>query len=143
MRTAKKGDTVRIHFSGSFDDGTQFATTKESNPVEFTIGDGTLIECFEKSVIGMAEGATKTVHLEPSEAMGEKRQDLITSVPRHLISEGNVSLKVGSKLHVKDQTGKPLKATVKHLTEDEVLIDANHPLAGEALNFDIEIIEIV
>jgi peptidylprolyl isomerase len=143
MRKAKNGDTVRVHFTGCFDDGTKFASTVGEDPLEFTIGEGSLIECFEHSLIGMSEGMKKAVRLKPAEAMGEKRPELISKIPRHLVSEENQDLKVGSKVWVKEKNGKPIKVTVKQLSNNEVTIDANHPFAGEALTFDIEIIEFV
>ena len=143
MREAQKGDTVRVHLTGCLDDGTKFASTFGEEPLELTIGEGKLIECFETSLIGMLEGARKTVRIEPSQAMGEKQSELISSIPRHLISEQHGDLKVGAKIWVKDQNKNDVKVTVKQVSDQEVTIDANHPLAGEALTFDIELMGFV
>lgn len=143
MQNAQIGDMVRIHFTASYENGTQIATTAGEDPLELTIGDGKLIACFEKSIIGMAEGQQKTVHIEPAQALGEKRPELISTLPRHLVPEQFEDLKVGNSVTVKDDNGNDIKATVKELSDQMVTIDANHPLAGEALTFDIELIEFV
>ena len=142
MRKAQKGDTVRVHFTGLFDSGEKFATTVGEEPLELTIGDKKLIDCFEESIIGMAEGEKKTVRIEPSDALGERKDQLVSKVPRHTIPEKHEDLRVGSKVRVTGENGNPVDATVTHLSDSEVTVDANHPLAGEALNFNIELIEL-
>jgi peptidylprolyl isomerase len=77
MRSVQDGGRVRIHITGNFDDGSEIASTGDEEPLELTIGEGKLIKCFEKSVIGMTEGQKKTVHLQPQQAMGEKKPELI------------------------------------------------------------------
>lgn len=143
MKKAQTGDRVRVHFSAYHDDGTQFATTVGEKPMELTIGERKLIDCFEQSVVGMIEGEKKKVSLEPSQAMGEWKPELAAKIPRKVVSEQHESLKVGSKVEVKDDKGNPFVAMVMELTDQEVTIDANHPLAGKELVFDIELIEFV
>ena len=143
MQKAQKGDTVRVHFSGSYENGTHFATTVGEDPLELTIGDGKLIACFEESIIGMEAGEHKTVQIEPAKALGEKRPELISTLPRHEVPEQYEDLKVGISVQIKDDNGNDLKATVTELSDQTVTIDANHPLAGETLTFDIELIEFV
>ncbi len=143
MRKAQKGDTVRVHLTGCLDDGTKFASTFGEDPLELTIGEGKLIECFETSLIGMLEGARKTVRIEPPQAMGEKQPELISNIPRHMISEQHGDLKIGAKIWVKDQNSKDVKVTVIQVSDQEVTVDANHPLAGEALTFEIELMGFV
>ena len=143
MRLAKNGDTVRVHFTCSADDGREIASTDNDEPMELTLGKGKLIECFEQSVIGMTEGQEKTVRLQPSEAAGEKKPELIKEVPRHLVPEQFEDLKVGNFVRVKKPEGKAIKARVTHLTDQHVTLDANHPLAGETLIFDIELVDFV
>ncbi len=143
MRKAQKGDTVCVHLTGCLDDGTKFASTFGEDPLELTIGEGKLIECFETSLIGMLEGARKTVRIEPSQAMGEKQPELISNIPRHMISEQHGDLKIGAKIWVKDQNSKDVKVTVIQVSDQEVTVDANHPLAGEALTFEIELMGFV
>jgi peptidylprolyl isomerase len=143
MRKAQNGDTVRVHFSAYHDDGTQFATTLGENPIELTIGDRKLINCFEQSLVGMFEGEKKTVSFEPNQAVGERRPELVTKFSRVAIPEQHEDLKVGSKVEVEDDNGNPIRGTVTQLTDQEVTVDANHPLAGKTLEFDIELIEFV
>ncbi|BBO66101.1 peptidyl-prolyl cis-trans isomerase [Desulfosarcina alkanivorans] len=141
MRNAQKGDTVLIKFTCSFDDGSEITTTGEKEPLELTIGEGKLIDCFEQSLIGMSEGQQKTIHLRPEQVVGERRPELISELPLHVLPEQDEDLEVGSRVMVKDNNGNDVKATVTRLTDQNVTIDANHPLAGEALTFDVELIE--
>ncbi|MGD9307890.1 MAG: FKBP-type peptidyl-prolyl cis-trans isomerase [Desulfosarcina sp.] len=143
MRTVQDGDTVRIHFTCNFDDGSEIASTIDEEPLELTIGEGKLVECFEKSVIGMTEGQKKTVHLQPQQAMGKKNPELISKVPLHLVSEKDEEIEVGSRILVKDNYGNDLNAIVTKISDQTVTVDANHPLAGEALTFNIELIEFL
>ena len=143
MRKAKEGDTVRVHFSGRLEDGTKFATTVGEDPMELTIGEGKLINCFESSLVGMTEGEHRTVRIPPADAMGERRADLVSRVPLHMVPEQEEDLKVGSSFQVKDDKGRDVKATVTHISDQDVTLDANHPLAGETLVFDITFIEFV
>ena len=143
MRKAHNGDSIRVHFSASFDDGTQFASTLEEEPMELTIGDKKLIDCFEQSIVGMAEGEKKTVCISPEEAMGERNPELVTIFSRSAIPEQYEELKVGSKVEVEDDNGNPIVGTITQLTDQEVTVDTNHPLAGKTLVFDIELVEFV
>ena len=143
MRKAQNGDTVRVHFSAYHDERTQFATTLGEKPMELTIGDGKLIECFEKSIIGMVEGEKKTVSFEPNQAMGERKPELVAKFSRIEIPEQYEDLKVGSKVEIEDDGGNTTLGTITHLSDQEVTVDANHPLAGKTLEFDIQLIEFV
>ncbi|MGD8366026.1 MAG: peptidylprolyl isomerase [Desulfobacterales bacterium] len=140
MRKAKNGDTVKVHFTGTLDDGTMFADSREGEPVEFTIGDGALIAGFEEETIGMSEGEQKTVRLEPDRAFGQKRDDLVSKIPRDSIPE-DIELAVGLRLQMSSSTGNPVQVVVTDVSEQEVTVDANPPLAGHPLNFDIELVE--
>ena len=143
MKKAKQGDTVRVHFTACLEDGTKFASTIGEKPMELTLGDRKLIECFERSVVGMAEGEHKTVRLEPAQAVGDRNPELVYKVPRGNVPELHEDLKIGSKVSAEDKNGSTISGTVKQLTDQEVVIDANHPLAGETLVFDIELVEFV
>jgi len=143
MRKAKNGDTVRLHFIGCLDDGTRFATTFGEKPLELTIGEGKLIEGFERSLIGMVEGEEKRVRLNPEQAAGERRPELVKTVSRHSVPEQHEDLKVGSKVQVKEDGGKMVEATITRLSDQKVTLDANKPLAGKTLTFDIELIKFV
>jgi peptidylprolyl isomerase len=146
MRKAQNGDTVRVHFSAYHDERnerTQFATTLGEDPMELTIGDGKLIECFEQSIVGMVQGEKKTVSFEPNQAMGEKRPELVAKFSRIEIPEQNENLEVGSKVEVEGDNGNTMSGKVTQLSDQEVTVDANHPLAGKTLEFDIQLIEFV
>jgi peptidylprolyl isomerase len=142
MRQAQKGDTVKVHFKGKLDDGTEFARTSDESPLEFTIGDGTLIPGFEEETVGMAEGETKTVRLEADRAFGHKRADLISKIPRSAVPE-NIELSVGLQLQMNTASGNPVQVVVTDISAEEFTIDANPPLVGQPLNFDIELVEFV
>ena len=143
MRQAQIGDSVRVHFSAYLDDGTQFATTRGENPMQLTIGDRKLIDCFEQSLVGMAAAEKKTVRIGPKQAMGERKPELVAIVPREAVPEHHEDLKVGIKVQVEGDNANPLVGTVTQLTDQEVTVDANHPLAGKTLVFDMELIEFV
>jgi FKBP-type peptidyl-prolyl cis-trans isomerase 2 len=143
MRKAQNGDSVQVHFSAYHEDGTQFATTVSENPLELTIGDRKLIDCFERSIVGMAPGEKKTVRIEPDQGMGERQPELVTVFSREAIPEQHGDLEIGSKVEVEDSYGNPIVGKVTQLTDQEVTVDANHPLAGKTLVFDIELIEFV
>jgi peptidylprolyl isomerase len=143
MRKAQEGDIVRFHFTGCLENGTKFASTVGEDPMELTIGEGKLIRCFETSLVGMEEGERRTVHIPPEDAMGERRPELVSQVPLHMIPEQNEDLKVGSSIQIKDEKGRDVKATVTQMTDQAVTIDANHPLAGETLVLDLKLIEFV
>jgi peptidylprolyl isomerase len=146
MRKAQNGDTVRVHFSAYHDEineRAQFATTLEEEPMELTIGDGKLIKCFEQSIVGMVEGEKKTVSFEPNQAIGERKPELVAKFSRIEIPEQYEELKVGSKVDVENDDGNTIFGTITQLSDQEVTVDANHPLAGKTLEFDIQLIEFV
>jgi peptidylprolyl isomerase len=142
MKNAKKGDTVKVHFTGRLDDGTEFATSRSDTPVEFTIGEGKLIPGIEDGTVGMAEGDQKTLHLEPNQAFGEKRPELVSKIRRSDIPD-DIQPTVGLQLQMRSSSGNLIRVVVTEISEDEVTVDANHALAGQPLNFDIELVEFV
>ncbi len=141
MRTAKNGDKVKVHFTGRLDDGTEFVSTRLDSPVEFTIGEGRLIPGFEAGTIGMAANDRKTIHLEPKDAFGDRLPEMVSKVPRSAISK-DIDLAVGQELEFKSSSGIPVKVIVTEISDVEVTIDANLPLAGQNLTFDIELLEL-
>jgi peptidylprolyl isomerase len=143
MRKAQIGDSVRIHFTTSQDDGNQIATTRHEKPMDLTVGDKKLIECFEKSIVGMTQGERKTVKIEPKDAMGERNPELEKTFSRVAIPEQHEDLKLGNKVEFKDDHGNYYIGTVRQLTNQEVKLDANHPLAGKTLVFDIKLISFI
>jgi peptidylprolyl isomerase len=142
MRKTREGDTILVHITGSLDDGTEFATSGGEVPMELTINDGMHISALQQSAIGMAVGENKTVRLEPDQAFGEKNPELIWQIPRSTIPD-NIELSIGTNLRVNSKRGNPLQVTVIDVYNEQVTVDANPPLAGQALTFDIELVEIL
>ncbi|WP_078118692.1 FKBP-type peptidyl-prolyl cis-trans isomerase [Thiosocius teredinicola] len=142
MQKPKSGDTVRVHYTGTLDDGTEFDTSRGREPLEFAMGKGQLIAGFENAVADLGVGESCKVTLPPEEAYGEVNQSMVQDVPRELMPEG-VELREGMVLQGQSQEGRVDNFTVVSFTEETVKLDANHPLAGKSLTFDIELIAIV
>ncbi len=141
MSTAKTGDTVRVHYTGSFDDGTIFDSSVGGTPLEFTVGSGQVIPGFDVMVTGMATGDRKTQRIPASEAYGERMDGLVFTVsksqmPDHLVPE------VGQMLSISHPSGETIPVTITGVSETELTLDANHELAGRDLTFEIELVEI-
>jgi peptidylprolyl isomerase len=142
MRQAKQGDTVRIHYTGTLDDGTQFDSSVGREPIEFTIGEHRVIPGFESGAEGMEVGDRKTVHIPAEEAYGSHNESLVEQVPLEHFPE-DLELSVGMNLQAQSPNGEQFNVVVTDLADGVATIDGNHPLAGEALNFDMELVEIV
>lgn len=142
MAKAKDGDTVRVHYTGKFQDGTVFDSSVNHDPLEFTIGDGQLIPGFEQAVIGMNPGETKTQEVPSDLAYGPHREELVLEVDRDKIPP-DINPTVGQQLQMSSRDGRSTTVVVSAVTEKTVSLDANHPLAGKDLIFDIELVEIV
>ena len=138
---ARDGDRVRVHYTGRLAGGNEFDTSREGDPLEFTVGAGDVIGGFDEAVRGMRVGDSKTVEIAPEDAYGERREQLVTSVPR---SEMNLDgeLREGMMLAMQLADGNQIPVNVTKVTETEVTLDANHPLAGERLTFDLELVGI-
>jgi len=141
MAQAKDGDTVKIHYTGTLTDGTVFDSSKDRDPLEFTIGSQQVIPGFEENVKGMTVGDSKKFTLDPSEAYGERNDQMMVDVERAQMPE-DINPEVGMMLQVQGQDGSVSHVTVAEVTEEKVTLDANHPLAGEDLTFEIELTEI-
>lgn len=139
---AKQGDTVKVHYTGSLDDGTVFDSSKNRDPLEFTIGGGQVIKGFDDAAEGLAVGESVTVHIPAEEAYGPARPEMVLDVPRTQFPP-DITPEIGQKLQVPHPEAGYLVVTVTEVTEDNVKLDANHELAGKALNFDIQLVEIV
>jgi peptidylprolyl isomerase len=142
MQKPKTGDTVRVHYTGTLEDGTQFDTSRDKEPMEFAMGQGQLIAGFENAVAQLSVGESCTVTLSPEEGYGEIDPSMLQQVPRKLMPEG-LELKPGMVLQGKTEDGRVNNFTVASFTEEFVTLDGNHPLAGRALSFEIELLEIV
>ncbi len=141
MAQAKTGDTVKVHYTGKLDDGTVFDNTSEGNPLEFTIGEGRLIPDFEKAVIGMEPGESRSFQVASEFAYGPHREEMVMTVDRKEIPEG-LDPQLNQKLQVQQGENQPFVVTVTEVSEGSVTLDANHPLAGKDLTFDIQLAEI-
>lgn len=141
MSTAQYGDTVTVHYTGLFDSGEVFADSQGDDPIELTIGDGQYIPGFERSVVGMEVGETKTVTIPPEEAFGTRRDELVVTVDREQFPE-HLAPAVGQRFQLKQESGDPLEVTIADLDEQTVTLDANHPLAGYTLTFNIQLVAV-
>ncbi len=141
MAEAKAGDTVKVHYKGTLDDGSVFDSSEGGEPIEFTIGQNRVIPGFEKAVEGMSEGDTKSATIPAAEAYGEHEADRMAEVPRSELPD-DLEPQVGQRLQVKDQGGESFVVTIADVGEEQVTLDANHPLAGQDLTFEIQLVEI-
>jgi FKBP-type peptidyl-prolyl cis-trans isomerase 2 len=139
MRQATTGDTVHVHYTGTLDDGSVFDSSADRAPLEVTIGSGQVIPGFEEALMGMTEGATKSVTLEPENAYGPHNPQMIHSVERARMPD-EITLEIGIALQAEDGDGNQIQFTVIELDDENVTLDANHPLAGKALTFQVEIV---
>ena len=137
MRQATSGDTVRVHYTGTLDDGSEFDSSAGREPLEFTLGSGQVIPGFDNAVAGMAVGDTKTVTMGPDDAYGTSDPDLVQVVERGRIPP-DIALEVGMLLSAGGQ-----RLQVTAFDDESVTLDANHPLAGKALTFALELVDFV
>lgn len=135
----EKGSKVKVHYTGKFEDNNIFDTSKDKEPLEFTVGEGQLIPGFEQGVVGLNSGDKKTVELEPEQAYGPVRDELINEVPMEKLPEG---VKQGQMLQAQTEQG-AMNVVVTEVKEKTATVDANHPLAGKKLIFDLEVVEIM
>jgi len=143
MSQVKQGDTVKIHYTGRLEDGTVFdSSVTRDEPIEFKVGDGRLLPEFETGVIGMTSGDTKTISISHENAYGAYRDDMVITVERDQIPD-NLELETGQQLQLVREGGQPIAVSVKAIAEATVTLDANHPLAGEDLIFDLQLMEIL
>lgn len=141
MSTAKKGDTVKVHYTGKLKDDTVFDSSRDREPLEFTIGAGQMIEGFDKAVEGMQTGASKQVEIPSDEAYGGKREDMLVEVEKSQLP-AEIQPEVGMQLQATQENGQTQILTIADVKDDRVVLDGNHPLAGKDLVFDIELVEI-
>jgi peptidylprolyl isomerase len=142
MSQAKSGDHVKVHFTGKMENGDIFATSQGHEPLEFHVGDGTVLPGVDKAVYGMSKGEHKTITLPPLEGFGEKNDSLILVVDRSHFPEG-FEPKEGMELQLPQPNGGVVFLKILQILDnDQVKLDANHPLAGKTLTFELELLEI-
>ena len=142
MAKAKQGDRVNVHYTGKLEDGTVFDTSVGSEPLQFTIGEGEVIQAFEKAVVGMNPGELKTIKIIANEAYGLHREELMMVVDR-VGFPANFQLEVGQHLQIRQEDGNLFFVTVADVSAANVTLDANHPLAGKDLTFDMQLVGVV
>ena len=141
MATARSGDTVRVHYTGRLDDGTVFDTSEGREPLEFALGTGQVIAGFDDAVEGMSPGETKTVWIPAVDAYGAHDEDLLLLVERDRFPP-EMELELGQRLQMTRENEAPVLVTVADMLDEGIVLDANHPLAGRDLSFDLELVEI-
>ncbi len=141
MTQAKHGDSVKVHYTGRLDDGTVFDSSLDREPLEFVIGSGMIIPGFEEAVIGMAPGESKTKLIATDNAYGPYREEMVLTVDRQQMPL-EIEPEVGQQLQLQHPTGGVIPVIITDISLETVTLDANHPLAGEDLTFDIQLLEI-
>lgn len=141
MEKAKEGDTVKVHYTGKLEDGTVFDSSDKGDPLQFTIGEGRIIPGFEQAVVGMSPGEAKTTTVPSEDAYGPRREEMVIEVPRDQLPP-DLQPHVGQRLRSRQRDGRTVVLTVADVSEANVKLDANHPLAGRDLTFDIQLMEI-
>ncbi len=141
MSTVKKGDKVKVHYTGKLTDGTVFDSSLERDPIEFEVGAGQMIAGFDKAVDGMQVGDKKVTDIASAEAYGDKRDDMMVPVPMDKLP-ADIKPELGMQLSMQQPDGQALPVVIAEVNEDHIVLDANHPLAGKDLSFEIELVEI-
>jgi peptidylprolyl isomerase len=141
MAQAKNGDTVRVHYTGTLDDGTVFDSSSGRDPLEFTLGTGGVIPGFENAVVGMNPGDQIETTIPAQDAYGPRMEEMVLVVPRDQMPPG-FDPEVGQQLALQHPSGEMIPVTITDVTDEQVTLDANHPLAGQDLTFNIELVEI-
>jgi len=141
MTKVKDGSTVKVHYTGKLTDGTVFDSSEGREPLAFTVGAGTMIPGFEKGVMGMEQDEEKTINIQPEEAYGERRDDMIAEVPKTQLPD---DLKVEQGMDLMSQTpdGQQMVVKVTEIKDESIVVDANHALAGQELVFDLKVVEV-
>lgn len=141
MQQAKKGDKVKVHYHGRLTSGETFDSSEGREPLAFEIGSGMVIKGFDDGVTGMAVGDKKTVTIPADDAYGALNPDMIIEMPKDRLPQ-DMEVEVGMPLVMSDPQGQQFQVTVKEIAEDKIVLDANHPLAGKDLVFDLELVDI-
>src|SRR5215212_2516676 len=142
MQQVKQGDTVKVHYHGRLTDGTTFDSSEGREPLEFKVGSGMVIKGFDDGVMGMAIGDKKTVNIQAEDAYGDKNPEMLVEFPKEQFPD-DMKPEVGMRLNMTNGSGQVIPVMIVEVKQDSVILDANHPLAGEQLIFDIELVSIV
>lgn len=140
-KKAQNGDVVKVHYTGKYRDGTIFDSSKNHNPIEFKLGEAMVIAGFEQALVGMALGEKKIVSIPQENAYGPHLPELVSNIKKTEFPP-HINPELGQQLEISQPDGAPFIVTITHIHEDEVTLDANHPLAGKDLIFEIELLEI-
>ncbi len=141
MAAAKKGDTVKVHYTGKLEDGTVFDSSTGREPLEFQVGEGEVIAGFDEAVVGMEIGQSKTTAILAENAYGPRFEEMVVKVQRDHLPP-NLELKIDQVLQMRSPNGEVMRVVVTGVSESELTLDANHPLAGKNLSFEIKLVEI-
>ena len=141
MQQVQKGDAVSVHYHGKLTDGTTFDSSEGREPLQFTAGSGQVIKGFDEAIVGMAAGEKKTVNIPVGDAYGDRNEDMIMDYPKSDFP-ADMNPEVGMELQMGDDAGNVFPVVIVEVTDDMVLLDANHPLAGQDLIFEIEVVSI-
>ncbi len=141
MSAPQSGQKVKVHYTGTLEDGTQFDSSAGRDPLEFTMGEGQVIPGFEKALADMEVGETKTINIPAEEAYGPRQPELVQQVAREQIP-ADIELAIGAQLQAQGPEGQVFRLVVTELDDVNVTLDGNHPLAGKALTFELELVEI-
>jgi FKBP-type peptidyl-prolyl cis-trans isomerase 2 len=142
MQQVKKGDKVKVHYHGRLNNGETFDKSEGREPLEFEVGSGMVIKGFDDGVAGMAVGEKKTINIPFNEAYGPRNPDMVIEMPKDRFPK-EMELEVGMPLAMSDGQGQQFQVVIAEIKDDVVILDANHPLAGQDLIFDLELVEIV
>ena len=141
MSQAKSGDTVKIHYTGTLADGTQFDSSAGRDPLEFALGSGQVIPGFDRAVDGMAVGESKSITIAAEDAYGERHDQLVQDVPKSALPD-DMQPEVGMQLQSESPDGQVIQLVITAVSDETITVDGNHPLAGHELKFDIELVAI-
>lgn len=142
MKKAQENDTVKVHYKGLLDDGQVFDSSEGRDPLQFKLGSGQVIPGFDQGIQGMEKDEEKTIKIPAGDAYGDVKQELIQEVPKSALSE-DIKPEVGLKLVSRTQEGQEIPLIVTQVTEESITVDANHPLAGKDLTFEVKLVEIL
>ncbi len=142
MAHVKSGDKIKVHYHGKLTSGETFDSSEGREPLEFEVGSGMVIKGFDEGVTGMSVGEKKSIHIPFGEAYGPRNPDLVIEMPKERFP-ADMEIEAGMALGMRDEQGQQFQVTIVEIKENVVMLDANHPLAGQDLVFDLELVEIV